>query len=255
MSGLTDKTIVLAGPFGLLIQTLTARLTESGADVALVTDDIKAASRICQNILDMREVSEKNGRAVALDIPITNEKSAANIFSKAAEQLGGVDVYIDTHLFGLQIPFYKNEVIGDIDQTFNAAFQKLHFMTQSAASFLKSRTRGKILYIFHELDLWSADKADTNVYIDFIEYVRKTGMDLIKQNTGVNALAVGISEEFLLTRFGKNKTIQMAQQELVKHIPHAKLVDYNDISNTASFLVSPQATGISGQVINLDFAL
>jgi NAD(P)-dependent dehydrogenase (short-subunit alcohol dehydrogenase family) len=255
MTGLNDKTIVLAGPFGLLLQNLTTKLAEHGADVALITDDVKSAQRVCQNIMDMREVSEKYGRAAAIEATISDEKSAENNFSRSAEIFGSTDVYIDTHLFGLKLPFFAETNLGDISSVFSTALKKSQLMTNSAARFLKGRNRGRILYLIQELDIWAAEKAQSKVYEEFFDYVHKLGVTLTSQHTSVNALAVGANEEFLLSRFAKSLTIQRALQELSKTLPHAKLVDYNEIANFTSFIVSPMSSGLNGQVIRLDHGL
>ena len=255
MNGLNDKTVVLVGPFGQLQQNLITRITEHGSDVAVITDDVKSAQRVCQNIMDMREVSEKFGRAAALELSIKDLKSTENTFSQSAEIFGGTDIYIDTHLYSLNIPFFTSDKIGNIDSEFNSAFAKIKMMTQTAAAFLKARTRGRIIYLFNQLDMWAADKAQSDVYVDFIEYVRTTGLDLAGQNTAVNALAIGVSEDYLLSRFGKAMTIQKSMLKLQESIPHAKMVDYNEIANMTSFIASPLSSGLSGQVIRFDHCL
>jgi NAD(P)-dependent dehydrogenase (short-subunit alcohol dehydrogenase family) len=253
MIGLNDKTVVLAGPFGLLLQNLIARISENGADVAVITDDVKSCQRVCQNIMDMREVSEKFGRAAVVESALVKDESSANnAFSRSAEIFGGVDIYIDTHLWGMNIPFHTSANLGDIEGVFQSAFKKTQLMTDVAASYLKSRTRGRILYLFHELDVLSAEKAQAPIFKVFIEHLKQKSALLIGQHTTVNALSVGANEEYLISRFAKNLTIQKALQELQKTIPSAKLIDYNEISNFVTFLTSPSSSGLSGQVLHLN---
>ena len=255
MISLNDKTIVLAGPYGLLLQNLTSRLVERGADVALITNDGKSAQRICQNLMDMREVSEKFGRAAVVESTVTGEKDAENNFSRSAELFGSTDVYIDTYLYGLNLPLHTQSKLGDVDGSFKEAFQKSLWMTQNACTFLKSRSKGRILYLCNELDMWTAEKAESSCFKNLSDHVHKLALELATQNTTVNALALGVSEEYLLSHFAKNMTIQQALKELAKTIPHARLVDYVDISNITSFLVSPMSSGINGQVIRVNNGL
>ena len=262
---LTDKTVVLAGPFGLLVQNLATLLANCGADVALVTDDYKSAQRICQNIMDMREVSEKFGRAAAIEVNFHDEKSVAQCLNRSAEAFGGADIYIDTQLFGLKIPFFATEgakadtppamTRGAIEASFLAALETLRTMTQAASTFVKTRTRGRIIYAFNELDVLTAKKVETSVFSQFGDYVRKVAQELAANQTAVNALAIGVNEEYLLSRFPKQASIQRAHQELQKTLPHARLVDYADISNIVAYLASHSSNGISGQIIHVNYAL
>lgn len=252
MNGLNDKTIVLAGPFGLLMQNLISRLSEHGANIAVVTDDVKSASRVCQNIMDMREVSEKFGRAAAIEAKITDNKSAENSFSLSAETFGGIDVLIDTHLFGLNIPFFaeaNGPSADNINNVYHKAFNLTQLMTTTAAAFLKARTRGRILYLLHELDIFAAEKCGSKVFSTLANFIHDIGLNLAEQNTSINALAIGVNEEYLLSRFSKAQTIQKSLLQLQQTIPHARLVDYSEIANVTSFMASPMSSSISGQIL------
>lgn len=257
MIGLNDKTVVLAGPFGPLLQNLVARLTEYGSDVALLTDDVKSAQRVCQNIMDMREVSEKFGRATAIATQADDEKSVSNAFGRAAELFGSTDIYVDTYLYNMKLPFFADENLGprELRSVFHETFLSSQNMTNMAAQFLKTRSRGRILYIFHELDMLAADRAKSDIFLKFAEHLRTCALDLAPQNTSVNALALGVNEEYLLSRFGKSTTIQHALKELQKTVPHARLVDYVEIANWTAFLASPLSSGLSGQVLRLDYCI
>jgi 2-hydroxycyclohexanecarboxyl-CoA dehydrogenase len=255
---LNDKTIVLAGPFGLLVQNLITQLTEFGSDVAVLTDDFKSAQRVCQNIMDMREVSEKYGRAAAIEVNFHDEKQSRSGLSRSAELFGSTDVYIDTFLWGAKIPFYATAGDGPLHSktTLEAHFQSLSeaskIMSQAALTFLKSRARGRMLYLFHELDCLMADKVGSKVFSDYTDGIVRAAKEYVETHTAINALAVGVNEEYLLSRFSKTLTIQKALQELLKYKPDSRLIDYNDISQVVAYLVSPLANGISGQVIHLN---
>ncbi len=255
---LNDKTVVLAGPFGLLIQNLIAQLTECGADVAVLTDDFKGAQRVCQNIMDIREVSEKFGRAAAIEVKSSDEKTVSNCLSRAAELFGSADIYIDGYLFGLKIPFYGEPSPGPagakstIEAQFHSALEHSKSMSNAALTFLKARARGRILYLFHELDVVMTEKVESNIFSEFTDYVVRLAKTHAETHTAVNALAVGVNEEYLLSRFTKTSTIQKALQELVKTRIGARLVDYSDIAQAVTFLVSPLSNSISGQIIHLN---
>jgi 3-oxoacyl-[acyl-carrier protein] reductase len=255
---LNDKTVVMAGPYGLLMQNLTAQLAECGADVAVLTDDYKSAQRVCQNIMDMREVSEKFGRAAAIEVKLHDEKSVTGSLSRAAELFGSTDIYIDAYLFGLKIPFYADANPGPactktaIEAQFHTTLEFSKALSQAALTFVKSRARGRLLYLFHELDMVMAERAESNVFIEFQNQIRQMALKYSETQTAVNALAVGVNEEYLLSRFPKTPTIQKALQQLVQHRPNSRLIDYADIAQVVAFLVSPLANGLSGQTIHLN---
>ncbi len=215
--------------------------------------------------MDMREVSEKFGRATAIEVNFHDEKSVAQCLNRSAEAFGGADIYIDTQLFALKIPFCAAESAkvdaspamtrGAVEASFLAAFETLRTMTQAASAFVKTRTRGRIIYVFNELDILAAKKIETSIFSQLDDYVCKVAQELAANQTAVNALAIGVNEEYLLSRFPKQVSIQRAHQELQKTLPHARLVDYADISNIVAYLASHSSNGISGQVIRVNHAL
>lgn len=254
MNGLNDKTVVVAGPFGTLTQTLTARLAEYGSNVCLVTNNFNAADRVCQNLSDMREVSERFGRTAAVELKDGTDQDMRGIFSRGAELFGGIDIYIDANLFGLEIPFYSKKQDYNVDENFNRAFARLKSATQAAVAYMKTRSRGRVLYLCHALDMLAAQKKQSSVFENFNKYVQNIAAELVNQSTTVNTLAIGVNEEYLLNRFSQ-VTIQTALKELMKDIPQAKIIDYNEIANWTSYIVSPASSGLSGQTIYLNHGL
>lgn len=252
---MSDKTVVISGPFGLLMQSLTQELTASGADVALLVDDANAAQRFCQNISDLKEMSEKYGRAAALQAKYTNEKEAQVDFSRCAELFGTTDAYIDLNLFGSKIPFFTEDVTAAADAEFEKNLNNTYLMSKAALFFLRSRHKSRVLYVFNELDKLALEKAGSTRLTEFVDFVRQMATETIKDHITFNALGVGISEEFLQARFSKAGPISASLKAIQQTLPTAKLVDYRDIGNMVAFMVSPLSNALNGQVIRLNHGL
>jgi 2-hydroxycyclohexanecarboxyl-CoA dehydrogenase len=250
---LSDKTVVISGPFGLLTQALTQALTECGADVALLVDDNKSAQRFCQNISDLREMSERYGRAAALESNPKNEKEAQIDMSRCSELFGTTDIYIDTHMFSAKLPYFAEDT-AKAEAVFEAASQKSYLMSQGALFYLRSRHKSRIIYVFNELDQVALEKAGSTKINEFREHVKKMATETIKDHITFNALAIGISEEFLLSRFG-NGSIQSSLKKVQETLPQAKLVEYRDISNLITFMSSPLSNALNGQILRLNHGL
>lgn len=250
---LSDKTVVISGPFGLLTQSLTQALTESGADVALLVDDAKAAQRFCQNISDLREMSERYGRAAALESNPKTEKEAQIDMSRCSEIFGTTDIYIDTHLFSAKMPFF-NQDTSQAENIFVEALKKSYLMSLGALFYLKARHKSRILYLYHELDQLTLEKQNSQKMQEFKDYLKKMALETIRDQITFNAIGVGISEEFLLSRFG-NGSIQSSLKKVQESVPQAKLVEYRDISNAVTFIASPLSHAINGQLIRLNHGM
>lgn len=253
---LNDKTVVLVGPFGPIMQNLIPRISESGADVCALTDDVKTAQRVCQNVLDQHEVLEHHGRAAAFELTKLDAKSIEVAFGRAAELFGTTDVLIDLNLLSTKIPFYSNNPPTDeVNKNFSEAFERLSAISKVGVNFVRSRAKGRLIYLFHLLDAWAAEKAKSDVYTNFYSHINKLAFEYRAQSLTVNGISVGVSEEYLLSRFPKSSSIRLAHQELIKTIPHSKMVDFAEIANLTTFIASPLSSGINGQILKIDHAL
>jgi NAD(P)-dependent dehydrogenase (short-subunit alcohol dehydrogenase family) len=249
---LTDKTVLLCGKFNLCLQNLASNLTESGANVLLLTDDPKAAQRFSQTLSDLREVSEKYGKAISFDEPFNDDQNPDHYFSKTAELFGTADIYIDLNLFNFDLPLMASPIPEKFKSEFAAQYLIFQKMTASAIKFIRTRSRGRIIALFHELDMLTCERENFSGFLDFKDFISKTAMTLAgaPHHTSFNAVAIGINEEYLLKKYPKFKTIRESLKELNKIYPSVKLVEHSDISNTTLFLASPLSTGINGQIIH-----
>ncbi|MCB0386057.1 MAG: hypothetical protein KDD43_11750, partial [Bdellovibrionales bacterium] len=73
---LTEKTIIVAGPFSGLMRSLATTLTEAGADIVMIGDNIEQCRRFAENLSDGREVHPEYGRAAAMSANLCDPKQA-----------------------------------------------------------------------------------------------------------------------------------------------------------------------------------
>lgn len=241
---LREKTIVICGPLNGITQALLSRLTELGADVALLTDKIDAAQRFCRNIMDLREVSEKFGRAAAVTPTATNVEEAASDISKAAELFGSIDAIVDCHFTSLQLT--DSHSTSDI----NEIHHKSLIYSEAGLKFLNGRKKGRSVILSHKLD--------QRIMLE--HHSEKTPQTILKhvseqvetKTVSVNLVSLGYTEEFLLAH-NKGLSIQKALEAIKSENPKAILIENTDVANTVSFLVSPLSQGIHKQDITLDY--
>ena len=249
---LIDKTVLLCGKFNLCLQNLASNLTESGANVLLLTDEPKMAQRFSQTLSDLREVSEKYGKAISFEEPFKAEQNPDHYFSKTAELFGTADIYIDLNLFNFDLPLMSKPIPESFKSEFAQQYLIFQQMAASAIKFIRTRSRGRVIALFHELDMLTCEDDQFTGFDEFRNFIAKTAMTIAgpPHHTSLNAVAIGINEEYLLKRYPKLKTIRESIKELNNLYPTAKLVEHSDISNTTLFLASPMSTGINGQIIH-----
>ena len=254
---LTDKTALLAGNFNLCMQSIASKLTEAGANVVLLTNEPKMAERYCQSLSDLREVSEQHGRAIVLESALYSEEKSDHYFSKTAETFGTADIYVDLTLYNFKLPPFCKDIPKEFQDEFQRLFLQFQNMTSAAAKFLRSRSRGRIIVLLHELDMQTCEGTSFSGFDDFQKFLTTQASEIYTppNNTSFNAVAVGTNEEYLITRFPKSRTIQESLKELRQSQPQARLVEHNDVSNLILYLASPLSSGLNGQILRLNHGL
>lgn len=255
---LADRTAVISGPLGPMMQNLASTLTENGADVAMLvsSEQLSMAQRFCQNLMDLREISERYGRSAAVESSFEDESSARDAFGRSAEIFGTTDIYIDTHLAHLNFPIGKKTELKEADAKFSECFRRSRITTDVALAFIRNRSKSRVLYVANQLDLFELNRMGSTKAAEMKEYVANLALETIKDHVTVNALALGISEDYLLSRgISGGASIQKELKSLQELLPGARLVDYLDISAMISFIVSPLSTALNGQTIYLNHGL
>lgn len=246
---LNDKTVVISGKFGQLMQNLAASMTENGADVALITDEINFAQRYCQNLMDLREVSERYGRSAAIEMNAKSEDAAKDSFSRAAEIFGSIDIYIDTNLCQMQLPVNSGAAVEDIEKKFDAAYKDSMLMSQTALEFIKGRSKSRLIYLAHEMDIHFMDSQGSKRFQQFKDIVRAMSSEFFSEQLTVNIVALGVTEQYLLSRYPQCKSIREAFALVQEKFSQVRLVEYAELSTILSFISSPLSAAINGQII------
>lgn len=250
---LRERTVVILGPLTSTVQNLIMSLTQQGADVALIDANADQAQRFCTNVSDQREVNSKFGRAGSFKVNLSDAASIREGISQAAQTFGSIDIFIDALVGNATTEFpIANETL-DLDGIYHAQLKPTLIATQVAINFLKSKKRGRILYLLND----SYRKANTQDALStvfrtgLLEFAKTLSRQLQEFNITVNTFSIGLTEEYLLGHFPDCKSIKEAQEKAKSLDPLLKITEPDKISNSVLFLVSQTGAAINGQHISL----
>lgn len=249
---LTDRTALLTGPCNSINQAIAMRLTQVGANVALLDRNIDQAARFAGQLMDAREINERYGRAIAIQSDLSTPSQIQDAISRVAESFGGIDIYIDG-LMSLDVqPFQSASALENFDKLIEANLKSPIMITHAVLRFLGARKRGRVIYLMHDIcrlgmphnGLVGATRTGLSAF------ARTLSREVFENNVTVNCVAIGITEEFLLAQIGAEKiSIQEAQQRLTQKFPNAVLTEPEKIANLILFLASPLGASITGQTV------
>ncbi|MGE0633174.1 MAG: SDR family NAD(P)-dependent oxidoreductase, partial [Pseudobdellovibrionaceae bacterium] len=242
---------VLVGPLSSVFQNLAMSLTQMGADVAFVDKDTKIAQRFANQIMDSREVNEKFGRAVALQFDVTKADQAREAICKAAETFGCVDIVIDGLMSHTPTPFRIDQAADEISQFVDQNLKPSLYITPAAVNFLKSRKRGRMIYLAHESFLEGAPVDALNAAIrgGFTYFARALAQEMLEYTLTVNVVSLGMTEEYLMGHYPDCKTMKEALEKVKAKNPSARITEPDKVSNAILFLAGPSGSSITGQII------
>ena len=254
---LQDRTALLTGPCNSFNQAIAVKLTQLGANVALVDRNIERSQRFASQLTDAREINERYGRAVAVQADLSKPHHVQDAISRAAEAFGGIDIYIDGLMTTDVKRFKEPSALDDLERMIDVNLKAPLLMTHGVLRFLEGRKRGRIIYLMH--DIVRLGLANNSLMAmsrtGLTAFARTLAREVMESNITVNCVAIGVTEDFLLGQnveggVAATKTsIQEAQARLVQTYPHAVLMDTEKIAATVAFLASPLGSGITGQTI------
>ena len=81
-------------------------------------------------------------------------------------------------------------------------------------------------------------------------YTKTLAKNFVADAITVNSVGVGPSEDYLLGKSPTAKSVQAAQEELLKNYGAFKPTNAMDVANVVCFLASPLASAITGQTLS-----
>jgi 2-hydroxycyclohexanecarboxyl-CoA dehydrogenase len=248
---LQDRTAVLTGPMTTFNQSIAHKLTQLGANVAILDRNAEKAQRFAEQLMDAREINERFGRAVAINADLAKQHHVQDAVTRAAEAFGGIDIYIDGLMITDAQSFKATTALDDIDRMIDVNLRAPLMLTHGVLRFLESRKRGRIIYLLHDLARigFENNSVHAATRMGLINFSKSLSRELAPTGITVNCIAMGVTEDFLMSQTKEQTSIQSAQALLAKQFPNANMTETERIANVVAFIASPLGSGITGQTV------
>lgn len=253
---LRERTVVILGPVKTSMQNLVMGLTQLGADVAMIDTHADKLHKFAQNVSDQREANSKFGRAAAITVDLNNPISIKDAFGKAAQTFGSIDIFIDAMATALPTPFKIGEDDAKLAETINENLTVSLRATQIAAHFLKTRKKGRIIYLLQSAMNKSVfqDAVGTAARTGLIAFSQTLAKELSEHNVTVNCMSLGLTEEYLLGHFPEATSIKEAQEKMRASDAangKIKITEPDKITQAMTFLCGPSGAAVTGQHLTI----
>ena len=206
----------------------------------------------------LNEIKNLGAEAIVIRTNVSKEEEVKRMIKEAKDNFGEINILVNNAALGLAVPFkamsfeiwYKQ-----IDVSLNGIF----FVTKEVVNDMISQKWGRIINMssiagingLKYLTAYSAAKGG------IIGFTKALASELAEYNITVNAIAPA----FVETDMGKSyfewlEKRMNYKQPLIKYLNYfttnRKLITPEEVAEFASFLVSDNASGITGQVFTLE---
>jgi NAD(P)-dependent dehydrogenase (short-subunit alcohol dehydrogenase family) len=245
--GLTGSIALVTGGSRGIGAAVARSLAEAGADIAVSARDRDSLADTCRQI----ELTGRRSLAIAFDVTRTSTISEA--ISSVERELGPIDILVNNA--GVNLPRPALEVSEDqwdtiLDTNLKGAF----FCAQRVGRTMVARRGGRIVNIAsaaglipaHERAAYCASKAG------LVMLTRVLALEWAEFGVTVNALAPTFVETEMAAQTLDRPGVRAFWES---RIPLGRLATTADVATAVRYLVSPEATFITGVALPIDGGL
>ncbi len=244
--------MTLEGQIGLVTgasrgigKAIAMALSGRGAKVYLCSRDLDALRSVAQ------EIRGRNGEAVAVRMDIRQDDDVARAVKEILAEASRIDILVNNA--GLRndnlLVRTKNEAWQEVLET---NLSGTFFLMRRVIPAMSRRRYGRIVNITSVVgftgNVGQANYAAAKAGI--VGLTRTGAREYAKRGITVNAVAPGFIDTAMASSLEEN-----VREQIRENIPMGRLGTAEEVANTVAFLVSPEASYITGQVVHVNGGL
>lgn len=251
---ITGKNAIVTGGAKGIGFGIARRFVWAGANVVIADIDLEAAEKA------VKKLSEGPGRAVAMQVDVSQPDAGQKMVQKCVDEFGSVDILVNNAGIFPNVPMLEMD-----PELFNKVLAinltGLAYASKAAAiQMIKQKTSGRIINIasidsVHPsgvgLAAYDASKGGVAMFN------KSFALEVAPYGILVNAIAPGAIAtegvtEALSGEGPASERMKKTVEEFKKLIPVGRMGDPDDIATVALFLASPASSYMTGAMIVVD---
>jgi len=255
MKPLQDRIAIVTGGAQGLGEAICHRLAREGAHVIVADLNLKSAERVADDI-----IAQTDCRAISVEVDVTDEVQVVAMVDRAVQEFGRLDILVSNAgilIAGPLDEFPAEKWRAVIDVNLISYF----LCAKHAARVMKVQRSGVIIQINSKSGKKGSYKNSAYAASKFggIGLTQSLALELAEYGVRVNAICPGNlldSPLWVNSLYGQYAekwgiTEEQVRQRYIDQVPMKRGCTYDDVANLVVFLVSDQASYMTGQALNV----
>jgi NAD(P)-dependent dehydrogenase (short-subunit alcohol dehydrogenase family) len=247
-AALAGRVAIVTGGARGIGRGIAARFVRDGARVLIADRDIATAGRTAD---ELASDAASGGRADAIEVDATDRTAVEAVVGRAVEDTGRLDIFVANAGIGPTAPFL--ETSDELwNRTLDVNLRGAFVGVQAAARAMRAIGSGGRIVVtastnafWMETDLAAYNASKAGV----LAMTRTAAMELAPYGIMVNAVGPGL----IATDLTRSVTDDPANAAIyLRQIPAGRFGTPDDVAGAVAFLVSPDASWITGHLLVVD---
>ncbi len=241
--GFEDRTCVITGSSRGIGRGIAEELADKGANVVV---NYRSSKNEAEDVVET--INAEGGDAIAVQADVTDEAEVATMQRKVREAFGPADVLInnagvtdDTRFFEMTRSEWDNVIDVNLDGMF--------VCTKAFFDDISESDNGRLVNISSVVgkqgNFGQANYAAAKS--GMFGFTRTIALELADSGSTANCVAPGFTQTDMLAAVPDR-----VQDQIRKQIPLDRFATVEDIAHTTRFIASPEASYITGEVIDVN---